>query len=765
MSVIIYNASAGSGKTYTLSLQYLNILKEIFDTSTPSLKSILAITFTNKAAFEMKERIVQFLKEIALETPKGNELKDKLNLSSKQAEELLNHIFLNYDEFQIKTIDSFLLNVYRAVAYELGLLSDFTVKNYLEDSLIEKALEAIFEKADEDKKLIEFFDEFVEMLFSTEKSLKIDIKSKFVRFSNELIKALTYKKELVELLNNYDGFRQDKILSNYLFLYTSLKEELEKLLFKEKTLLIGLWKEKLSQVLTDEGFIPWIYVKLGILYALIIDEFQDTDRLQWEAISPIVRELVSRKGMLVCAGDVKQSIFQWRGAAPELLTEVSQTLITAHEEKEPLLTNYRSTKEVVEFNNKFFSSLVTREDLTEELLKELIFPTSLYKTEKEIQKEVIKKVFPKLKETFSTTVQQALKNGKGSVRIKVCNIKELQESSQKKEAKRRLKEELFNEIKEILTNLSASEELKDVAILMRNNDDISELTSFLLSNGFKVIGSASLGLHESPVVDSLVCFLKLLINPEDQISLMGFLSSGFTSEGKEVLKDYENYRKKVGGEVKLTEFVKLEYPHLWENYINRFSSLRSRLNFYEVLREAVETFELVKKFPEQSPYIYEFLTLVLNLFSQGYDLEEFVEYWENYSEEGLELPKEEDSIKILSIHLAKGLEFDTVIVPLFWEEKSSSVELGLYFYEDKVFKGRKEDFVKDLDALLAWYLEKSRAKLELLNLMYVAFTRAIRNLVIITPEPAKGKNFDFKCAGIFNKIFSLIKNDLEIHLL
>ncbi|MBW1975982.1 MAG: UvrD-helicase domain-containing protein [Deltaproteobacteria bacterium] len=114
-------ASAGAGKTYQLSVRYLNLLKKLGRPSPENLRRIVAITFTNKAAAEMKERILRFLKEIALGTETGQELSKKTGLSKENASKWIETIILHYSDFHVRTIDSLLFAILRALSFELGV--------------------------------------------------------------------------------------------------------------------------------------------------------------------------------------------------------------------------------------------------------------------------------------------------------------------------------------------------------------------------------------------------------------------------------------------------------------------------------------------------------------------------------------------------------------------------------------------------------------------------------------------------------------------
>ncbi len=756
-NIIIYNASAGSGKTYQLSINYLKLLKELQQNSFGITKNIFAITFTNKAAFEMKERIITFLKEICKGTQKGKYLSEEIGISSQIAENILQEIFLNYDNLQIKTIDSFLLTLYKALAYELGIISDFQIKSYIEENLIEKALNKIFEEAKKNKEFFNFLENLVNRLFYKEEKVKIDIKNKLIEFVKDIFQKITYKKEFSSILNIYEQnfFKNlEKEMEEkkmYIGLCSLLKKSLEDILEKEKIMIIGLWKEKLCLSFYDK-FIPWIYVKLGNLEGIIIDELQDTDRLQWEALYPLIEDLISRNKFLICAGDPKQSIFQWRGGDPFILEEIKQRFSDYPIKIEILDKNYRSAPEIVYFNNSFFFALKENEKLKREILEELIFGKDKF----EEKEKVLELVFNEIKWGFENIIQYPLNKFQGKVIDKWLLIPE--EIKNKKlfiEIKENIKEQIKKEILNILKDLERNQKLEDTAILVRKNEEVNEISSFLISEGFKVIGSSFLRLKESPLIISLISLLKFINYSEDEIALASFLSSNFLKEGKEILKKFIEF-KFTGSNLSLIEFVKNEYPYFWNIYINELLENTKYFSLYEFCQYLIKKFQLEKTNKEELAYLYKFLSIILDFSFKEGDWEEFLEYWEKYSEDELEMPKDKEAIKVMTIHSAKGLEFKNVILPLTWEEKFFASNLKVVFYNNSIYIGKKEEL--STEGKIGWYLEKAKKKLELLNLLYVAFTRAIENLYILIPKTeGLQKASQFEIPKIFKKIYPFLK--------
>jgi len=163
----LYDASAGSGKTYTLVKEYLKII--LLSNKNDAYKNILAITFTNKAVHEMKSRVVENLSEFAKENPsnKALELMQVINAETKmsvhdiqvKAKSIIKNIIHNYAAFDISTIDKFTHKVIRAFAHDLNLPITFEVSLDTENLLTE-AVDAIIAQAGEDETLTNLLVDF-----------------------------------------------------------------------------------------------------------------------------------------------------------------------------------------------------------------------------------------------------------------------------------------------------------------------------------------------------------------------------------------------------------------------------------------------------------------------------------------------------------------------------------------------------------------------------------------------------------------------------
>ena len=204
----LYTASAGSGKTYTLVKEFL-ILSMSSDNV--SCKDILAVTFTNKAANEMKAKILShldgFIKNKGDKDMK-NDLLNALNIDEtvlvKRANALYDNILHNYSDFNISTIDSFIQQVSRSFSKELNLPVQYRV--LLDDEML---LDGLIQNIDaqidvEDKSLTAILGDFIDFQLDEEDSLRIDVSLR--KFVKKLLKESAYKKgELLGLNDDFDN--------------------------------------------------------------------------------------------------------------------------------------------------------------------------------------------------------------------------------------------------------------------------------------------------------------------------------------------------------------------------------------------------------------------------------------------------------------------------------------------------------------------------------------------------------------------------------
>lgn len=728
-NIVIYQASAGSGKTYQIALNYLKLLKRFHPKPTeelstkasplPGFKDLVAITFTNKAVFEMKERIISFLREIALDSEKGRHISLETGIEKEEADWLLDEIFLNYDYFEVNTIDSFLLKFFRSLAYEFDLHPNFDVRTYLDPTLLEKALFNLYLRSQQDENIKNLLEEFINFHINEEKKLKINFKRTLVSQLEDFIEALTYDDKLSSALDVKDQKYEDTKVSKkgrlYFQLFNLLKDELEKILLEVGIVYMGYWKEKLAQSIRSD-YLPWIYVKLGKIKAFIIDEFQDTDRLQWISLYPLIEELISDGRTFIVAGDLKQSIYRWKGADPTLLEQIKENFKDYNISIKTLDKNFRSGSSIVKFNNNFFKVL-TNSSLKSYVLERIIKEKNNSNKKNE---ELIKRAEEQLQKLFDNIEQECHKNFDGKVYIHwlVFNNK-LDEKT------------LFERIVEVIIDIIKSSDRGEFTILCRENEEVAKISNYLTRHGFKVVGSSFLKLKESHLVNGLIAFIKLFYGQEVELSLATILLEFFGKEGEEILKKYGKFKKTGERNFKLLDYIKFYHSDFWNKHFREVLEIGAKLNLYQFITYLVDKYQLEKKFPSEMAYLHKFLSLLLEFLKRGRDLEDFFNSLNSLLDEDVDIVYNKETIKVMTIHASKGLEFDRVILPLNFSFDRYNIKSGFLITEEGIFKGNIEEFPEDIKE--HYLAMKILFKLEFLSLLYVGFTRAITNLHLIVP--------------------------------
>ncbi len=797
------HASAGSGKTYQLTLRYLSILSYSSEVSLSHLRSIIAITFTNKAASEMKERIIQALKEIVFETERGRSFSRETGLTANKAEKWLNLILNHYGDFQVRTIDSLIFTLLRGISLEHGLRPDLDVElkekrllfRALDRLLLElsegnREIEGLFRKvistfmSIEDrsgfnpewaikKRMVELFRKkgkdpikvskhslpdfsvlrnelnssgkmLVERLKNEGLSLKRNAEKYFESPTEYLSSKSFYKDSITELIRGknagsmeledlYTRFKNalEKYLMTgailkitpYIDLYRKINEQLDIIRQEEGLISGGEWLYIVKNYLREGGLLH-IYCKLGNRFRhFLIDEFQDTSREQWEALEPLIENSLSEGGSLTYVGDIKQSIYIWRGSDPDLFKEVPNRLPQASKVIDHNLEfNWRSGKEIVKFNNSIFYKL-TDKKIAQNIAAQLLYG------KKEIPKEshFVGILRDKIISHFSDVLQKIpQKESSLPGEIEIYYIEEKDKSE---------REEHIKSIIEEKVSLLFEETNEEIAILVRRNDQAQEVAAWLFENGIPAITENALKLNRSPLIRSIVSLLCFLNSPSDDVGLAGFLQSDLLREliaPEDITEAIVRWQK--GKNLSLYNRVRHLFPHIEKEILSPLLEMVGMVSPYDLIQYIMELFHIRERFPHEKGFLNRFLELIIrHEEEEGGSLSGFLELWkESGSDERLGLPEGIHAVKILTIHGAKGLEFSTVLIPFTdWYIKPKnilSLPDGTVLYVSKPYPKSITPYVME---------ERIKNAIELLNLLYVAMTRAKERIILFISKTSR----------------------------
>lgn len=705
------NASAGSGKTFALSVRYVALVLSGRDIS-----KILAITFTNKATNEMKSRIIDTFLNLE---HKSAELAQICELLDKNKPEILalrdekREFFLS-KELRIQTFDSFFSSILRLFCLNLGLMPDFKATIDIEDEIKELFLQnappsvithiAKFMISTQTSKngvfqMVKFLSENLENLNCEEVSLPSDenLLKSFYEFkkncanlsNNSYFVKLFEKTDPFEFLQNFDLDKKyfDKIredpkfteqkdeffaqflayLKNYekyqLFMLSKIVKIYEntRLDFHKKHNLLSFSDicKLVYQITSDENYKEMLYFRLdGRILDILIDEFQDTNVLQYKIMYPLIAECVSGAGQngvgsFFYVGDKKQSIYRFRGSKKELFDKLQSdfTQIRAENLKE----NYRSYKNIVDFVNSTFDGIFNGYE-----------PQNV--CEKNANKQGFVEVLSKNKDEFYATT--------------------------------------LEKINAFLQNGISCE---NIAVLCWNNKDISELSNYLTQNGIKTAFVSSNLLINAKNVAMLILYAKFCYFKDERIYTKT-LSEFFETTPK---------RTEFSPTSKISEILYKMGRNLGVNF-----SDKNLLRFFEI--------------------------------AQNYhNFVDFIFHIDKCKEKCI--ANEQSGVNLLSVHGSKGLQFDHVIVLDMLSGNSPNTDKFIVEYdilnERWEIRLRNDLFEKlgDKDYSLLKNKSKQLEFDDKINQIYVAFTRAKKSLCIIAKIDANGKNESLFKSYISNK--------------
>ena len=535
-----------------------------------------------------------------------------------------------------------------------------------------------------------------------------------------MIKAIAFIDTNLEHYNLLKALRNE---INALSIENELQKEIKD--YKEinnRIFISDFNKLILEQILKDlSGETPYIYMRLGEKYAYyFIDEFQDTSVLQWKNLIPLVKEGLSKEfaggyqGDAMIVGDAKQSIYRFRGGKPEQFIALSDAEQQSGEGNpfanitrktvENLSFNWRSKENIIKFNNDFFKNFIN-------------YLTGPYR---------------QVYSNPSQKIPRGRATGEGYV-----NFRFLPRGGKDSE-KKLFEEAVYEAVLQAQENGFRKEEICILIDTKKNGKIIAE---FLNQKHIDVVSAETLIVANACKVRFLMSWLYFMQsgNPYDLYNAVRFLAE---RDGKNKAEWYESLisDKGISKKEQVKRFEKIGYFIDYEQ-LNSF-------NLYDMLVYLIDVFSLSDTV--EQAYLQAFLEKVYQ-FTQGDNtptLEAFLNDWEVTAEKlSITAPDKEGAVKIMTVHKAKGLEFPVVIYYTDKEvfgSKDNDIKVWIPVDPEK-FQGFEKLPVK-LGVLEQTPVEKyqniykqtvAEKTFDNLNRIYVAFTRAIEQLFVITYQPPR----------------------------
>lgn len=817
--VTVCSASAGTGKTYTLAAYYVGLLL-----SGEDYRSILAITFTNKATAEMSERILTFLYALSqgeekdfLERARSFMLRDEQlpdEVLAARAGECFRRMLADFDNVHVKTIDAFLQTLLSGLAGILHTSASASTELDIKH-VVKQAVDQLVttDLTDENLRIIERYSQFKlsqetswdirrslralakelyneeaqmldssgDILFDAERiarrrqmleqqwtqypdvvriqellkqldsmDLSMTHGSKVKTGMENIRKTLTNPKS-VRKADRFRGMTDNAIadmqagkwplvpqaakdaieeathlirrsytfyntiqlsieMSRDMELMSSLQHIIRRNLAEANSALLARTASVLSDAL-KQGDADFILEKAGLRYRhVLMDEFQDTSRLQWNVIEKLLKDVLASEGhTLLIVGDIKQSIYRWRNGDWHIMDDLHQENCSLSRGRlngrfTSLTRNFRSSEEVVRFNLSLFDFIIRH--YAQEV-------TNADESEQNLIRRIYGEDFD---EAHLDHFYQANKKPGGYV----CFRSFEEEEEKKNDVKTTMAMEMFRTMEELL---SQGMKPAHMLILVRAGKSdfplITTLHRSLPAEEFPnltkvpIVSERSFLLESSPAVVAVIAALRLVQNPNNDVAAMQ-------------VKIYTQNPDIIGT---IHERVTLQTP------------------LYEAVSELISillTDENGRYDGYETAYINSLLDNTRDfVHSYGSRMDDFLDYWDDTLHEKSIPASSIGAIRIMTIHKSKGLQAQTIFIPFcnwpldraashIWCPIAPELNAGDDFVPVSTGDEMANSAYGD-----AYQAELQCARVDSLNMLYVALTRAEDNLYIYTNKPVE----------------------------
>ena len=525
---------------------------------------------------------------------------------------------------------------------------------------------------------------------SNDKMMVDSVSGRLIELFNESLTAIEKHKSAYEL---------NKLIIENLYAL-ALLNEMEKIFstIKEENNLVHIsdFNKVIASIVLKEPA-PFFYERIGERYHnYLIDEFQDTSITQWQNLLPLVENSLAQNRFNMVVGDGKQSIYRFRGGEVEQFAKLPlvfnphgnqfvndrEVVLRQHYQERILATNFRSKKEIIEFNNQFFNSV--KNQLAED-------HQIIYDNQEQLYLE---------------------HNTGGYVSLKFIDFEKKEDG---------LDEILQQTLEKIKSLKQEGFQWKDICLLFPTRSLGAVFSEALLEQRIPVISSESLFVSESISVKFIIAYLSWLNQPKDL-----FLQANLTIKMKECSIGNFNVDEVLNNLVPNSDDAFIEFL-IQESVYPKHLEIR-QMALQEVCEQLIQSSGLANN---MNAYLFAFLDFVFERTSKyGNDLTLFLEHWNKFGTKlSVVIPDDLNAVQIMTIHKSKGLEFPIVMLPLpesfgnkldksLWleldQEEAGELDLALVNANSKLKETNHQDEYEE---------EEFKTLLDDINRYYVAFTR------------------------------------------
>lgn len=537
----------------------------------------------------------------------------------------------------------------------------------------------------------------------------------------------------------------------------AISEEINRIVLEENTTLLAKTPLLFKNLVKDDIDQSFVFERAGTTFKhIMIDEFQDTSRVQWNNFEHLVKESKAQGEESLVVGDIKQSIYRWRGGDWNILhgfkDKNDDTFV------KNLYTNYRSKPIVVRFNNVFFTKaayILDQKENSWSVPANWLNEKDGYFVKADNSGKKVDEKNIEFCNLYNDTTQHIKPQydkpefiNSGYVRL---------QTFEKSITDEEIMAEVFDKVVELKQKYNL--DFDKMKMLVRTNNEGVKLIDYFAKRceeegvDIKLTSNEAYLFNASPALNALIFAMKRLLAPQDDLQ-------------RELFERYYNLLCEKAGKQAFFEDVKNDVEALLQD--NEALDEIKRSPLYDLVMTMVQKLRLhdllvkiddkgkVKDGLGQSAYLFSFLDKVVDyLNDNSSDLKEFLDYWDETLSSQSITSNSNDAIEILTIHKAKGLAGHTVLIPfagfsfvkngrdgMIWcnpkdmsddsEVKAQLSNLGLIPIKTAASKK-----VKNSDFKCFYDKELKQMTIDELNSLYVAFTRAKENMFIWSKEPLK----------------------------
>ena len=791
------HSSAGSGKTFALTARYIQLLLMYPEIN---IGNIFASTFTNKAASEMKSRIISRLKKLVIgqDADELDFFKSITGLSEedikKRADKILNDILLDYSNFEVRTIDSFMHSLLKSFAVELGLPPSMDIQQGINEH-INFVIDNMVDEIPDNTEMRKDFSGFVENYLKVEEKkswMPVEILKGILNklYRDELIGSDNikyirgYKESLEQILK-----RNDEKIKSYISKIEEFKEHINKNAYKalEKFLngnITGasnsaMWQRTCDKIILKEApneqkeiicnfwknikesFFEYIgaYLRMKLVYyTILLRRFRERFEKYKKEQGIIFIDELSKYVSMTHSLDMPVPFIYWKLGEVFyhfLIDEFQDTSEIQWNNIRPLVEETLSKKGTLFIVGDTKQAIYRWRGGRSELFREADdFPSisednklSLTLNKNYRSRENIVK--------FNNILFQEISNESTIYNDTVSNVdvlKNIYEDAEQELPERKggyiyledsgkWKKDISTEytekaFKTLMGDIVDRHNFSDIAVLVRKNYQASIVIEWLDDMDIPGVSVESTWLATHPLIKEIESLLKFLNNPTDDIAFVSFITGDIFTHISGISREEIYKFLSSASHNNIYSFFKESYNSEWNTFIAPLFKSVHWLPPYSLLQDIYHRYNIINNFPDAEAFLMEFLEVSSNFEAKPpISIGEFIDFWEDAKSENptnVKLPDGINAVSVITVHKAKGLEFPVVVIPFTLDD---IIQIDK---EQKITTGNEMNFIFvtknfiNIDEAGKIYRKKALEQIvEGTNLLYVAFTRPRDELYVI----------------------------------